>query len=217
MGSDSSSRSSGTPSSAPEPRSRRPLPDLERLPLQAPGGGRAYPAAAIPKLVPKGAKTRRGLERRMEHVGSTARAKHVGEAWHEPRRHAAAVRAPVQREVGPSVRILRAGRRRQVRRIADDPIDGPHAVGEVAAHAEDRESLGAGPDREGLEGRPVEIRGYDPQAGPRRVEGERPVPGPDVEEPGRGHAVRERPEQLGVLPGRVHGGRPTRGVVRASD
>jgi hypothetical protein len=153
----------------------------------------------------------RRLQRRDENVGVTARAEHPGDPSRDLRRDATAVGPPVESEIGPTVRILGARERRQVRGIAHDPVDGPDPVGQVGADRHDLEALAArGPHELGERTR-VPVSGDHPGAGAGRRESQGAVPGAEVEEPARAGRRGERPKQLGILARRVDARRLLRG------
>jgi len=131
-------------------------------------------------------------------------------------RDPASVGATVQREIGPSVRVLAARGGRKVRRVAHDALDGPHAVGEVRSYGEDRQVLASGDGGEGDERLAIQVRRDDahPRAG--RRDRERAVPRPDVEKPRPHGTRREREQERGVLARRVDRGARGDRAVRAS-
>ncbi len=64
-----------------------------------------------------------------------------GELGEQPRDDAQPVGAPVEREVRPAVRVTFGGRRREVRRIGEDPLEPTEPAGEVGPHRVDRQAF----------------------------------------------------------------------------
>jgi len=135
---------------------------------------------------------------------------------HDAGRHAAAVGAAVQGEVVARVPVAHPARGRQVRRVADDPIDRSEAPEQVGPDRDDRQTLRARDPRECSEGRSVEIGRDHAEPRPCGRQREGAVPGADVREPRPGAARRERPEELGVLADRIDRRGVALGEVHAS-
>ncbi|MGB6500025.1 MAG: hypothetical protein WBG19_01295 [Thermoplasmata archaeon] len=147
------------------------------------------------------------LERGDEEEGDPARREMIGEDPEDASRDPAPVRAAVQREVRPTIRIPLGGASGKIGWVRQDAIEPTEPPGEVRAHDVDRKRLDPGAVREAAQRTGIQVGGDDPRPRPSRLEREAPVTGPEVEQPGAGcRRTGEREEKERILPLRVRSG-----------
>jgi hypothetical protein len=140
--------------------------------------------------------------------------KMVGEGAKEASGRAEPIRAAVEGQVHPGVRIPLGLGRRKVRRIRQDPVEPAEAGREVGPDDLDREPLLPGLPREPVQRDRIAVGRHDPPARAGGREAGEPPPAADLEQAARPGRLGERKEQERVLPDRIDGA--LRGIARGT-
>ncbi len=123
----------------------------------------------------------------------------LGQRPDDTSRDAAAVRAAVEREPLPAVRLPRGGRGREVRGVGEDPVETCETSRQVRPHERDVQMLGSGARSGVAEGIRIQVGGDGPCSASGGLERQAPGTGPEVQESPPAEAPSEREEQKRVL------------------
>jgi hypothetical protein len=129
----------------------------------------------------------------------------VRKVLHDPAGDREPIRAAIEREVHPRVRVPLFGSGGKVRWVREDSIEPTEPAGEVGPDHRDRPPGVPRPIGERCERVAIAVRRDDGPSRARGGEARGAVPGADLEQAARAPTPRDPHEELGVVPDRIYG------------